>query len=168
MKTIRHTSHLGFTLVELMITISVVTFLLMAVANFTGRWVDRSQVNNAIPTFKNAVFQAQVAALRNTHNLAPTAASVSVCWQEDEHILRIIRLKTVSTDVCAQSSDTTVLQSFSMPKGLSIQQGTDTFKCISFNSAGVLIVASGSGCSNDTKSIFQVGKNNETADITLI
>jgi type IV pilus assembly protein PilA len=162
------TIHQGFTLIELMIAITVLSLILMIGVSLSRSWMDRSQVNNAIPTFKNAVFQAQVAALRNPHNLAPSQASVSVCWNATTHTLNILRLKNASNNVCQQSADTSVLQSFTLAKDISIKQGTQPFQCISFTSAGVLIVAPNSGCASDTKSIFTVGKNHETANITLI
>lgn len=167
MKHLAHSAQ-GFTLIELMITITVLSILLMVGANLSRAWIDRSQVNNAIPTLKNAVFQAQSTALRNTHNLAPDQASVSVCWNATTHTLNVIRLKTASSDVCQESANSSVIQSFTLAKDLYIKQGTQPFQCLSFTSAGVITVATGSGCASSTKSMFTVGKNNETADISLI
>jgi type IV pilus assembly protein PilA len=169
MKSMPNTStQRGFTLVELMITITLLTIILMMGSSLSRSWIDRSQVTNAMTVFKSSVAQAQAIALRNTNNHPITQASVSVCWDETNHIMRIIRVDTASNNVCQTNAQNTVLQSFSLPKGLAIKQGTTAFQCISFNSAGVVTVATSSGCISDTKTAFKVGKNNETADISLI
>lgn len=158
----------GFTLVELMITITVLTLILMMASNLGRSWIDRSQVTHAMGAFKSAVSQAQVAALRNTNNQPVNEASVSVCWDASNSTMRIVRVAHGSQQVCQDVAQNTVLQTISLPKGLAIQQGNAAFHCISFNSAGVVIVAESSNCASDTKSTFKVGKNDETADLSLI
>lgn len=158
----------GFTLVELMITIAVLSIILMMGTALTRSWIDRSQVTHAMSAFKSAVNQAQAAALRNTNNQPTNSASVSVCWNANNSTMRIVRVAKGSQQVCQDVAENTVLQTISLPKGLAIQQGNIAFQCISFNSAGVVIVAASSNCISDTKSTFKVGKNNETADLSLI
>ncbi len=44
----------GFTLVELMITILIMTILLLMGTSLTSSWITRSQVNNASSILKNS------------------------------------------------------------------------------------------------------------------
>ena len=158
----------GFTLVELMITLTILTLVLLMAASLGRSWIDRSQVTNGMVSFQTAVQQAQALALRNSQNQPFNQAAVSVCWNADQSLLQIIRAAQNSTQVCKSTAPNQVLQNITLSKDLAIKYGTQPFQCISFNSAGVLVLIAGSGCVNETKSTFKVGKNNETADFNLI
>ena len=173
MKIQHPSAQTGFTLIELMITIALFSILLMLGSSLTRTWVDRSQVNSALTTFKTAVTQAKASALRNTNNQLISNSSVSVCLDSTTNTLNIIRTALSSTNVCELPSSpsagsNTLLRTFPLSQDIFIKQGTYSFQCISFNSAGVLVLVSGSGCSSDLATAFKVGKNNETADIYIL
>ena len=100
MKIQHPTTQTGFTLIELMITIALFSILLMLGSSLTRTWVDRSQVNSALTTFKTAVTQAKASALRNTNNQLISNSSVSVCLDSTTNTLNIIRTALNSTNVC--------------------------------------------------------------------
>ena len=101
----------GFTLIELMITITILAILLVMGSSLTQTWIDRSQVNNTITIVKNTMLQAKVAALRNPYNSLSNTPSVSVCL-DSSNILHIIRANIASTEPCSTTSaNNSLLQS---------------------------------------------------------
>lgn len=166
--------HMGFTLIELIITIAVLSILLMAGTALTRSWVDRSQVNSALATFKTAVYQAKASALRNTNNQPLNNSAVTVCFDSTNSTLNIIRTAVNSNDVCTvpagspPSSDNILLRTMPLSKDVFIQQGSTSFECLSFNSAGILVKATGTSCINDVTAAFKVGKNDETAEFKIL
>lgn len=164
----------GFTLIELMITIAMLAVLIMMGTALTRSWVDRSQVNSALATFKTAVYQAKASALRNTNNQPLSNSSVSVCFNSTNNTINIIRTAFNSNDVCTVPTGTppsnanALIRTMPLSKDIFIQQGTTTFECLSFNSAGVLVKAAGSSCINNVTAAFKVGKNDETAEFNIL
>ncbi|WP_159516611.1 prepilin-type N-terminal cleavage/methylation domain-containing protein [Acinetobacter sp. 18QD2AZ41W] len=158
----------GFTLIELMITITVLSILLLIGSALTRSWVDRSQINSGISTLKNTVAQAKTAALRNTNNQPLNHPAVSVCWNALSHTLSVLRLAQNSSDLCnVASADHTVLFNSSLAQGIVIRQDQTAFQCLAFNAAGVLIAPAGSSCVNSSSLSLKVEKNNENAEFTL-
>jgi type IV pilus assembly protein PilA len=159
----------GFSLVELMIVITILSILLMMGTALTRSWIDRSQVNNAVANFKIAVNQAKVAALRNTYNQNLDAAAVHLCLDTEKQKLNIIRPSTSTTQTCNLNiSSNHLLQSIDLAKGIYIHQANQSFQCLSFNAAGLVISDSAHHCADQDELTFKVGKNDETADLTLM
>ena len=159
---------LGFTLIELMITITILAILLVMGSSLTQTWIDRSQVNNTITIVKNTMLQAKVAALRNPYNSLSNTPSVSVCL-DSSNILHIIRANIASTEPCSTTSaNNSLLQSTPLASGISIKHGTVLFACLSFNSRGMITPNTDPNCSTLTHLDFEVKKNHESADIKIL
>lgn len=159
----------AFTLIELMISITLASILLMMGSSLTQRWVDRSQVNNTISIMQNTMSQAKAAALRNPYNSTTNSPAVHVCLDQSSNSLHIIRTKSNTSSPCdLTATDNTVLQSTALARGISIKHGTHLFACLSFNSRGMLTANSDPNCSTLTHLDFEVIKNHETALIKIL
>ena len=168
MKTCLPKSERGITLIELMIVITVLTILMFMGTSLTRSWIDRSQVNNTINILRNSVQQAKVMALRNPENQALNQAAIHLCLDETNNSLHIVRPKADTSNECSlSSSNNIVLQSTDLASNVFIQHNNSQFKCLAFNAAGV-VVSTGGQCATQNQLRFKVGKNNESADITLM
>lgn len=157
----------GFTLVELMITITVLSIILFMGVSITQSWIDRSQVNNAINILKNSITQAKTAAIRNTNNQAMGQPAVSLCVQNNQ--LLIIRNKNNDATNCSlTNANNTLLKKSELAKDILIKQNNAAFNCIAFNSVGMVTQVTGTTCSTNSNLSFVVEKNNETANITVL
>lgn len=153
----------GFTLVELMIVISIVGALLLVGSSLTSSWVDGSKVNDATSALKNAVSQARVNALRNSNNKLLSEPTVSVCIEDGS--IKIISVGTNATLVC-ESVTSSLIQDISIPKSISITQNGSDVKCITFNPAG--LVLSFPGCTNNTNDKIIIERNGENSEFNII
>lgn len=159
-------SQTGFTLIELMITITVLTILLFIGSSLTRAWIDQSQVNNAISSIQNAISQAKAKAIRNKNNTSFNEAAASVCiypWQDSLEPKPKTVIKVVYGS-CPLDEPDDALQSFEL-SNITIQQGAASLNCLDFNYLGTLV--SDSRCSNISNPTLTIGKNNETATIII-
>lgn len=161
MKTLQ--KYKGFTLVELVVVISIIGVLLMAGSSLTSAWVDGSKVNNASSAFKNAVFQARIAALRNTKNKESNQPAASVCVEDGS--IKVIIVGSNASLVC-ESVTSSLAQNISISKGISITQGGAIVKCLTFSPAGLLL--SFPGCTNNTNDKITIERNDEKSEIYII
>lgn len=151
-----HYANAGFTLVELIIVIAIAA-VLMAVAVPLGRgWVDSSQVNNAVANLKHGTLLAKSAALRNANNRAMGVVATSLCFDKSNQTLQVV------LDSCATGQ---LVQHYSMAKGVNVQENGIEFKCLAYDSAGVLVPAA--GCTTNTAN-FSVKKNSDEVIIDVI
>lgn len=169
-----HSNQGGFTLIELMITIAVLSILLLIGSALTSAWVDRSQVNNSVSALKNAVFQAKSAALRNTNDQPTNYPAVSVCFDRETNTINVVRAAAYTPNACLASIDNTpsqnyILQSYPIASGIALKTNAIDFECLAFNSSGVLILATGitTTCLNDANLKIDIEKNNEKANIQV-
>lgn len=161
-------SQTGFTLIELMITITVLSILIFIGSSLTTSWIDRSQVNSTATQFKNAVSTAKVAAVRNPNSIALNATAVTVCIDSNTKTLNVIRLASPTATLCSSSAPNTLLQQVQLPAGIRILQGNATLQCLRFNADGMLNTSTGSACSVHPTFNFKVEKNNESADLEFM
>ncbi|WP_180028307.1 prepilin-type N-terminal cleavage/methylation domain-containing protein [Acinetobacter sp. YH16032] len=176
MKKISHRTYhqLGFTLVELMITIVVIAILLFMGTSLTRAWIDQGHVDNTISALKNATFQARAAALRNTNNQPSTFAAASVCFDRTNQNILVVRAAQFSTDGCTPSATNAtdgnfILQSIPLDKNVNLTVNSVDFNCLAFNSAGILVNSSYSSqvCSNFSDIKITIKKNKEIADVQI-
>lgn len=170
----KNQAQLGFTLIELMITIVVLALLLFIGSSLTSAWIDRNQVNNGLSSLKNAVSQAKSAALRNTNDQPTEHPAASVCFDRQNNKVNIVRAAQFTTNACLVSADSTptqnyVLQSFPLAQGITLTANSGNFECLAFNSSGVLVEATGlaGACSNQTNLKIDIEKNDEKAQIQV-
>lgn len=153
----------GLTLIELMITISLITIVLFMGSSLTSAWIDQSQVNNATSSIQNAISQAKALALRNKDNTPLSAAAASVCLtsESSENVIKIV--------IGECTTATSTVQSMPISNRVTIKEdpnSTEQVTCISFNSIGVVIPIS-PHCLTSSNPTLTIGKNNETATIVI-
>ncbi|WP_171501070.1 pilus assembly FimT family protein [Acinetobacter wanghuae] len=162
----------GLTLIELMITISLITIVLFMGSSLTSAWIDQSQVNNATSSIQNAISQAKAIALRNKNNTTLNETAASVClypWQTSpppsspnppapKKVIKVIY------GSCPISEPSEAIYSVILPD-INVIQGATYLNCLDFNYIGVLTPSS--TCSATANPTLTIGKNNETATIVI-
>lgn len=137
----------GFTLIELMIGITIMALLLLAAAPFTQNWVDGNRQMRARSNLVEAVSQARALAMRNPRalDLARAAQGVAaVVYDKDTFQLCVVRRNSAGTawDDCAAAEWRGTITE---PAGLRLASGAGPgapdFLCAAFDSRGLLVAS---------------------------
>lgn len=150
---------LGFTLLELMTVIALISLIMAIVVPLGRGWVDSTHVNSAVSSLKHATMLAKSSALRNSDNHPMGTVAVSVCFDKDSSTLQVV--KSNDCDLGGQ-----LLQDYPIATGVSIKasDGID-FSCLAYDSAGILLALP--GCSTNTQG-FNIAKNDDEVTIDVI
>ncbi|MCD5996713.1 type II secretion system protein [Pseudomonas sp. CDFA 602] len=150
----------GFTLVELMITLAVFSFLLTMGVQLTSAWMDSAKQRDAAGLLKQGISRAKATALRNP-GAAPEGSSAAVLCLSGQ-ALKLFGATQSGAINCA--STTGVLWTAQLPASATLQANGSDLSCIAFNSRG-LPSAGGSACATSS---VDVTVGNESAFNVLI
>lgn len=147
----------GFTLIELMIGLTIMALLLLAAAPFTQAWVDGTRQMRARSNLVEAVSQARSLAMRNPHavDLAQSGKGVAaVVYNKAEYELCVVSRKADGSawNLC---SDADWRGKIANPASLKLHsddaEEPADFACAAFDSRGLLVkdaTYAGSSCMN--------------------
>lgn len=156
----------GFSLIELVITLGLVSFLLLMGGSLTSAWMDRSKVDNAAAMLKSATSFARSMALRNKENLSAESAAVALCIKYSDSAGEIsVQRIAPSRSPCIATDINDKLKAFELAEGITIQQNGERLECIAFNANGM---SNTSVCSGRFDQEITIGKNHESSIIKLI
>ena len=160
----------GFSLIELVITLALVSFLLLMGGSLTSAWIDRSKVDNAAAMLKSATSFARSTALRNPSNKRANEPAVAVCITNDNthQVIRVLPINNAATpcpDYDPDNSDAE-LRIMEFSKGISIKQGSEKLECIAFNTHG--LASTSPTCTGQPNTEVTIGRNSEESTIKLI
>lgn len=148
----------GFSLIELMITITIMTLLIVMGTSLTGYWVKQSEVDQAVMSMKSAIELSRATAIRNVAAQQDSAASSVVCLNETT---KLITVHQATQDAEASCSTPHIFQ-YALVQAIEIQDAEHKpFKCLAFNHYGQLM-ASTAQCANSMFMSFQHGAVYET------
>lgn len=157
----RSTHQLGFTLVELMVTIIILAILLAIAVPWTSAWIDRAKVKNSANAVKSALVQARTAALRNPNGINDSSKAVSCVYLNGDNV----EVRLLSSGGSCNTAP--VIKSFSL-SGTTIKQGGSAISsnCFSFNSNGM---SNTSECADALSNApITAEKNDEKATVDFV
>lgn len=154
----------GFTLIELMIVVSLIGALMVVGSSLTTGWVASAQINNASAAMKNAVYQARIAALRNAGNKNTDQPAASVCIEDG--VIKVVAISNIMTTVVCETAYNKATQKLSIAKGASITQGGTALSCMTFGPTGLALPFA--GCSTDLTNKIKIEKSGESVEIDVI
>jgi type IV pilus assembly protein PilA len=166
--------HKGLTLIELMITLTILTILLLIGSSLSRDWIDRSQVDGVAVSLNTIVSQTKSAALRNTNNQPSEYAAASICYNKNNHTLNVVRTAAYTTNVClVQESNSPeqnyILKTIQLPSELMLTVDQQDFECVAFNALGIVVPATGlsGSCLNQKNVEVLVKKNAESLTVQI-
>ncbi|MFY9180498.1 MAG: prepilin-type N-terminal cleavage/methylation domain-containing protein [Venatoribacter sp.] len=155
----------GFSLIEIVVVISIIGVLLMMGSSLSSSWVSSSHVGTASAAFKGAVSVARSAGLRNSNNKLTGEAAAGVCVTTTA--INVVSFSSSAVPVCA-AGNTTLIKAIAIPSGVTIKEKAlnTSVSCLVFDSTGLLLPAS--GCLSALNKDLVVEKNNENIEFKLI
>lgn len=127
----------GFTLVELLVTLVIVSMLLLAGSFLTISWTDRGKVNDTVSIIKSSISIARALAIRNERALLSDEPSVSICINYQDNTIKLINVLT-PLHVCENYSSDDVIKYYEFAKGIKIKQNDRLVSCFLINASGLI------------------------------
>ncbi|BBP74673.1 pilus assembly FimT family protein [Pseudomonas gingeri] len=150
----------GFTLIELMITITLFGLLLFVGVPLTQSWTNSAYQRDAAGLLKQGISRTKAIALRNQGAVQDSAPAAVLCHSGQN--LQLFRLTAGQAIDCATT--TPPLWSSPLPAAASIQSAGVDLACVAFNNRGLAV--SSSTCTTAT---LQVTAGSESSvDVPLI
>ncbi len=127
----------GFSLMELMITISLLAILVVTGTAFTTLWSKQVELDKAIMSFQSAISLAKSTALRNEFATNSELPSSLLCFDLSTSELTV---RKASSNSSASCKSTIVFSAF-LKNSIVIKRNSDTalFECFAVNSYGQVI-----------------------------
>ena len=135
-------SHSGFSLVELMVTVTILTLLVLLGASLSSVWVQRAKVHEAKTQLQQAQGIAAALAQRNAKGI--TGASIAAGFKVSGQSL-LVCVGDPAGATCVASNATARWKS-TLPAGVTIKlnDSTDTTQMLAFDNTGVARKSDGS------------------------
>ncbi|MEB0150624.1 prepilin-type N-terminal cleavage/methylation domain-containing protein [Pseudomonas sp. CCC2.2] len=150
----------GFTLIEVMITITVLGILLFVGVPLTQAWSNSGYQRDAAGLLKQGISRTKAMALRNPGGVQNAAPAAALC--RSGQTLKLFSITIGQSIDC--SLTTNILWRSSIPTTASIQASGVDVKCIAFNNQGLPL--SVNSCTTTT---IQVTAGSENAvDVPII
>lgn len=149
----------GISLIELMITITILAILVIMGTSLTTQWAKQAELDKAIWSLQSAIDQARTEALRNKFAIDQWNGTVSsqLCLDTTTQNITVHS----ATSISAASCSTPVIISYPLASSISIKKSNNnTFVCLAFNNRAQL--ATTTDCSNDLSLQISNGGLNET------
>ncbi|MHA3050646.1 pilus assembly FimT family protein [Acinetobacter sp. ANC 4639] len=146
---------LGFSLIEMMVTLAIVAILAVAGTAFTRNWVRQAEITKTVSSLANAVNLAKSISIKNERGFTDNSSAAQICL--NNNMLSVY--KPTSTAVASCSS--TSIYTFELPSNVQIKDTSNAaVTCIAFGHLGNQI--STSTCTNDKVITITNGDLNET------
>ncbi|QXI27862.1 pilus assembly FimT family protein [Pseudomonas vanderleydeniana] len=150
----------GFTLIELMITITLLGLILFVGVPLTQSWTNSSYQRDAAGLLKQGISRAKATALRNQGAVQDNAPAAVLCRSGQS--LKLFSLNTGQSIDCTATSQP--LWSTPIPAVAGIKVAGVDMACVAFSNRGLAV--SGSTCTTGT---LQVTAGSESSvDVPLI
>ena len=133
----------GFTLIELMITVTIFGILLAIGAPFTKAWSDSAHQREAAGVLKQGISRAKATALRNPEGARDDVAAAALCRSG-----QTLKLFKMAANVNCTSS-ATPLWTAQLHASVGIKVGGADVSCVAFNSRGLPVIG-GSACATSS------------------
>lgn len=154
----------GFTLIELMITLGLLAFLVLAAAPLTGEWMRGADVQRAEGDFTQAIGRAKASALRNYASSTESNPSAAVCLSGSKALT--VLEGVAGTDLNCTGSIGSTLWNAQIDSHVSVKAGVNDFSCVCFDNKGSLTTAGNcASCLTTTELTFSAGNQVETVTI---
>ena len=144
----------GFTLIEMMITITLFALLLVVGVPLTQSWTNSAYQRDAAGLLRQGISRAKSIALRNQGKVQDTAPAAVLCVSGQS--LKLLSLTPGQTIDCTVT--TPILWSTPLPAAAALQVANVNLACVAFSNRG-FAVSSGS-CTTGT---IQVTAGSEIA-----
>ena len=150
----------GLSLIELMVTITILAILVVTGTSLTALWSKQAEVDKATMSLKSAMDLAKSTAIRNefAKSMNYDAAS-QICFDQNKKELSVHKATATESASCT----TTIVFSYPLSQTIEIKDAnSNDFKCFSFNHFGQVSTDITGNCKTNLSLTISNGSLNET------
>lgn len=112
----------GFTVVELLVVVTLICIFVMATTQLTGKWVEQTRLTEAQGMLERAIGQTKALAIRNPGGVFnANAATAALCINADT-----IEIKSAAAGAVDCSTAGTQVWSAKLPKDVTVKKDANT------------------------------------------
>jgi len=150
----------GFTLVELMVVMSIVAVLMLVTVPYGGTWIRSAKLSVAKGELTQAHGFAKGAAFRNQWGAINNDPVVAMCVADTNSLTVLEKTETDEPD-CSTSTGN-VIWTAQLDTAVSVTQNSTPLSCMCYDNLAQLTVGSCAGCSTIGTLDISIGGDNET------
>jgi prepilin-type N-terminal cleavage/methylation domain-containing protein len=156
---IRNIREAGLSLIELMITITILAILVISGVAFTGQWSRQTELDKASMAFKSAISLAKATAIQNEFAKPISYPASILCF--DQNTTSLVVHKATATE--AASCNSTVVFTYPISQTIEIKNiDSSDFKCYAFNHFGQFSTEITGNCKTNLMLTVNNGSLNES------
>nr|WP_228724053.1 prepilin-type N-terminal cleavage/methylation domain-containing protein [Psychrobacter sp.]QJS05949.1 pre-pilin like leader sequence [Psychrobacter sp.] len=150
----------GVSLIELMITITILSILVLAGTSLTGLWSKQAELDKATISLKSGVSLARSIAIRNEFPHQTAYMASQICFNRINNELSVHKATATESASCS----TPVAFKYPLSQTIEIKNNNIDFLCFSFNHLGQVSNDIGS-CETNLSLTISNGSLNETLNL---
>ena len=153
---------MGFSLIELMVTLAVMAILALASMPFARQWVDSNRQMQARNLLWEAVSQTRALALRNPEHV--TGSAIAARLQQQDRSLRVLRgagNEVLWQGELPRGGDYRLAGADDYADADALQASANVLSCVAFDNRGQRLPAAASCSSGTTHSRIAIGMNSQ-------
>ncbi|WP_151981876.1 pilus assembly FimT family protein [Acinetobacter guerrae] len=153
------TPQVGISLIELMITITLLAILVVTGTAFTAQWAKQAELDKAVMSLRSAMSLAKSIALRNEFATTVSLPASQLCF---DSLTKELTVRKASLDTSA-SCTSSIVSSVFLSNSIEINQSSDntSFKCFALNNYGQIITEITGNCKANLNITVHNGVLNE-------
>ena len=149
----------GLSLIELMVTITILAILVVTGTSLTGLWSKQAELDKATMSLKSAMDLAKSTAIRNEFAKSMDYAVSQICFDQNKKEISVHEATAMESASCT----TTIVFSYSLSQTIEIKDANSSdFKCFSFNHFGQVSTEITGNCKTNLSLTISNGSLNET------
>lgn len=154
------TPQVGISLIELMITITLLAILVVTGTAFTAQWAKQAELDKAVMSLRSAMSLAKSIALRNEFATTVSLPASQLCFDSLTKELTVRKAASLDTSASCTSS---IVSSVFLSNSIEINQSSDNtlFKCFALNNYGQIITEITGNCKANLNITVHNGVLNE-------
>lgn len=149
----------GVSLIELMVTITILSILVLAGTSLTSLWSKQVELDKATMSLKSAMSLSKSTGMRNqfAKNMNDTASQI--CFDDTNKEITVHKATAMGSASCSSP----IVFSYPLSQTIDIKNVNATkFKCFAFNNFGQIINVNAGNCKDNLSLTISNGSLNET------
>jgi prepilin-type N-terminal cleavage/methylation domain-containing protein len=158
----------GFTLIELMVTLAVMSILLMAGVPLTQGWINSAHQRDAASVIQQGIARAKAMALRNPAGVIGSDKPAALLCRNDSTLVLAQPASNQNAFNCSQVGSAQIVWSSALPKQVTVESDDKAFQCVALDNRALPFQSSQAGLNCATVDLAVKAGREDALPISII